>query len=171
VYKQFYKIVVGATRYSSMELGSVSVLHKKLVQWIQDHNEPRAADWFERYWTGDRGNFMKAHGGVGGTNNNCEIEGRWGGFKKAVCGTAGSTASLSVRTAVPLTLRYLQDVSKEQASYWAKDTRERASVSTAKFTFPQMPPPIRDDWNQLELMNPWTLELAVLTASHEVKDA
>ena len=75
-----------------------------------------------------------------------------------------------MRSAVPSTLRYLQDVSKEQASYWARDTRERASVSTAKYTFPQLPLPIREDWNQLELMHPWTLELAVLTASHEVKE-
>ncbi len=168
VYRQFYKIVVKVTRCSSVELGSV--LHRKLVLWLRENGEPRAADWFERYWTGDRGNFMKAHGGVGGTNNNCGIEGRWGGFKKAVCGTAGSTSSLSMRTAVPSTLRYLQDVSKEQASYWAKDTRERASVCTAKFTFPQMPHPIREDWSHLELMHPWSLELAILTASHEVKD-
>ena len=34
-------------------------------------DEQRAADWFEEYWTGDRGNYMLAHAGVGGTNNNC----------------------------------------------------------------------------------------------------
>ncbi len=39
---------------------------------------------------------MLAHAGVGGTNNNCRTEGGWNGVKKEVCGSAGSTTSLSV---------------------------------------------------------------------------
>ncbi len=30
--------------------------------------------------------------------------------------------------------------------------------------------PIKEDWNCMELMHPWTLELDNLTASLEVKD-
>ena len=67
-YKKFYKILVSVTRCHTVPLSDV--MQRKLVQWLQRHGEGKAAVWFEKYWTGDRGNWCKAHGGVGGTNNN-----------------------------------------------------------------------------------------------------
>ncbi len=85
------------------------VLHRKLVEWLLQRDEPRAAAWFEEYWTRERGNYMLVHGEVGGTNSNCGTEGNWGGVKKAVCGTAGTTCRLAVRSVVPSLIRFLVD--------------------------------------------------------------
>ncbi len=49
-------------------------LQVKMCQWLWDHRELCAADWLEEYWTGDRGDWTLAHGGVGGTNNNNGIK-------------------------------------------------------------------------------------------------
>jgi hypothetical protein len=102
----------------------------------------RAAEWFEANWTGDRGNYMRAHAGVGGTNNNNGTEGhwgglkkaiggtegRWGGLKEAIGGTSGSTAGLSLATVIPALMRYLTDVSKEQAWFWRASTKDRSKI-------------------------------------------
>jgi hypothetical protein len=74
---------------------------------------------------------MLAHAEVGGTNNNCVVEGGWNGVKKEVCGTAGSTSSLAVRAMYPSLLRFLNNESKEQASYWRIDTKARRKNGSA----------------------------------------
>jgi hypothetical protein len=79
-YKQFYKLIVRCLRCSSVALAIV--LQTKIIEWLVARDEPKAANWFEEYWTGDRGNYMLAHAGVGGTNNNCGTEGGWNGVKK-----------------------------------------------------------------------------------------
>ena len=93
-YKTFYKFIVRCLRCSSVALAIV--LQTKIVDWLRARREPRAADWFEEYWTGERGNYMLAHAGVGGTNNNCGTEGGWNGVKKEV--SAGSTLPGRPRT-------------------------------------------------------------------------
>jgi hypothetical protein len=89
-YPKFYKILVRVTRCHTIPLADV--MQHKLVQWLHAHGESKAGVWFEKYWTGERGNWTKGHGGVGGTNNNNGTEGRWGGAKKFICGNSGSTA-------------------------------------------------------------------------------
>ena len=130
-----------------------------MIRWLRARGEIRAAEWIAEYWTGDRGNWTLAHAGVGGTNNNNGTEGRWGGFKSAVAGTSGRSGSLSLTAVVPATLNYLNNVSKEQASYWAVETRKRGSVSTARFKFPAMPRPTPPHWAHVEGMHKWSLEL------------
>ena len=71
-YKKFYKLLVRCLRCSSTALATI--LQIKLVEWLRSNDEPRAADWFEEYWTGERGNYMLAHAEVGGTNNNCGVD-------------------------------------------------------------------------------------------------
>jgi hypothetical protein len=115
VYRTFYMLLVMHTRCSLVALSNV--LQRKMIAWVRARGETRAADWLKEYWTGERGNRTLAHGGVGGTNNNNSTEGRWGGFRKAVSGTSGSTNGLQLKSVVPATLSYLSDVSKEQASY------------------------------------------------------
>ncbi len=56
-------------------------------------------------------------------------------MKKEVCGKAGSTSSLAVRSVIPSLLRFLNNKSKEQASYWRIDTRARRMTGSAMFTF------------------------------------
>jgi hypothetical protein len=71
---KFYKILVRVTRCSSISLSDV--MQRKLALWLCSRGERKAADWFEKYWTGYRENWTKGHGGVGGTNNNNGTEGR-----------------------------------------------------------------------------------------------
>jgi hypothetical protein len=56
IYRRFYKILVRVTRYSSIPLSDV--MQRKLVLWLRklqrNRGERKAADRFERYWTGDR---------------------------------------------------------------------------------------------------------------------
>ena len=77
------------------------ILQMKLVQWLLNHGEDRAAEWLQAYWTEKQGNYMLAHAGVRETNNNSCTEGNWNGLKKEVCGTAGSTSGFAVRVVVP----------------------------------------------------------------------
>jgi hypothetical protein len=98
-YKKFYKLLVRCLRCSNTALATI--LQRKIVEWLRTRNEPRAAEWFEEYWTGEKGNYMLAHAGVGGTNNNSGVEGGWNGVKKEVCDTAVSTSSLAVLSVIP----------------------------------------------------------------------
>ena len=91
MYRTFYKLLGMHIRCSTVALSNV--LQRKMLAWLRARGESRAADWLEEYWTGNRGNWTLAHGGVGGTHKNNGTEGRWKGFKSAVAGTSGSCAS------------------------------------------------------------------------------
>ena len=54
-----------------------------LVAYIRDIlKQPRAAEWFETWWTGDRGRYCLAHAGYGGSNSNMGVEVDWRDVKK-----------------------------------------------------------------------------------------
>jgi exosortase len=89
-YRTWYKLLVRATRCHTVALSEV--FQRKLVQWLDKHGEKKAATWFHKYWTGERGNWTLGHAGVGGTNNNNGLESRWKKFKSAIQGGSGSTA-------------------------------------------------------------------------------
>ncbi len=114
---------------------------------------------------------MLAHAEEGGTNNNCGVEGSWNGVKKGVFSTAGSTSSLAVRSVVPSLLRFLNNKSKEQASYWRIDTRARRMTGSAMFNFPSLPVPTKDEWNHVESLHPNILELCTVFARPDIKAA
>jgi hypothetical protein len=166
-YKYFYKLVVLCLRCSNTALATI--LQRKIVEWLRMRNEPRTAVWFDEYWTGERGNYMLTHSEVGGTNNNCGVEGGWNGVKKEVCGTAGSTSSLAVRSVVPSLLRFLSNKSKEEASFWRKDTMSRNK--SMLFSFPSIPVPTKEEWNHVESLRPNILELCTVFARPDVKSA
>ncbi len=97
------------------------------------------------------------------------VEGRWGSMKPFMAGTGGATGSLSLRTVLPSTLRYINEVSKEQASRFAAETLARCSTSTIWWSFPRMPMPISEDWTHLESesLHPWSLDLAAVYGTAE----
>ena len=111
--------------------------------------------------------WIIAHGGVAGTNNNSGTEGGWGGMKKDVVGTAGSTNALPVGTIVPSTVRYITNKSKEQASFWKKNTAKRAIACT--YTFPSLPWPLRKVWEHLDHLHPMTFVLSFWHGSLETE--
>ena len=110
---------------------------------------------------------MLAHSEVGRTNNNCGVEGGWNGVKKEVCGTAGSTTSLAVRSVVPSLLRFLSNKSKEEASFWRKDTKSRNK--SMMFSFPSIPVPTKEEWNHVQSLRSNSLELCTVFARPDLK--
>ncbi len=163
-YKAYYRLVVRATRCSSVSLATV--VQRAIVRWLRERGEAAAADWFETYWTGRRGNWTLAHGGIAGTNNNNGTEGNWGGMKKAVLGTSCSTSGLAVRAVVPSLMRFLSDKSKEEASFWRKATRARALSSM--FSFPAIPVPIKAEWDHFQKLHPRVLQFSRVVANMEI---
>ena len=131
VYKEWYKLLVRCLTCPSKALANI--LQMKLVEWLKSREEDNAAEWFEEYWCGKRGNWTIAHGGIAGTNNNSGTEGGWGGMKKDVVSTAGSTNALPVGTIVPSTVRYITNKSKEQASFWKKTQRSAPLAAPTPF--------------------------------------
>ena len=91
-------------------------------------------------------------------------------MKKDVCGTAGATSSLAVAAVYPSLLRFLNNKSKEQASYWRKDTKTRRK-NGAMFTFPSLPVPTKEEWNHVESLRPNILELCTVFARADIKAA
>ncbi len=81
----------------------------------------------------------------------------WAAFKSAVAGFSDCTGSnwRAVTYVVPASLSYLHNVSKEQASYWAADTRKRIQVSKARFKFPVMPWQTPQTWAHVESTHKW----------------
>ena len=74
---------------------------------------------------------------------------------------------LAVRTVIPSIIRFLTNKSKEQASFWRKDTKTRSK--TAMFTFPVIPVPIKEEWNHVASLRPNILELCTVFARPDVK--
>ena len=69
---------------------------------------------------------------------------------------------------MPGTLRYLHEVSKDKASYWRKDTAKRHM--SLKYSFPSLPWPEKEDWNHLEQLHPYVLELSYADGGAQSKD-
>jgi hypothetical protein len=61
-------------------------------------------------------------------------------------------------TVIPGTMRYLHEVSKEEASHWRQNNGKRQIAS--KYTFPSLPWPIREDWNYVKQLHPYVLKLS-----------
>ena len=62
MYKDWYKLLVRCLTCPIVAIANI--LQMKLVEWLKSHGEDRAAEWFEEYWCGDRGNWTIAHGRV-----------------------------------------------------------------------------------------------------------
>ena len=60
-------------------------LSDRIVQWLDDVGEKKAAVWFRNYWTGERSTWDLGSAGIGCPNNNCGMESGWGRIRKAVC--------------------------------------------------------------------------------------
>ena len=49
-------------------------LQEKLVQWLHEKQQPTAALWFEKFWTGWRGRWTFAHAGHANVHTNSSLE-------------------------------------------------------------------------------------------------
>ena len=75
--------------------------------------QPRAAEWFETWWTGDRGRYCLAHAGYGGSNNNMGVEVDWRDVKKLV----PPSATICVFTGA--LMQFISDLSDEHFDFLA----------------------------------------------------
>ena len=53
-------------------------LPEKMVQWLHEKQQPTAALWFEKYWTGKRGRWTFSHAGHANLHTNSRLEGHIG---------------------------------------------------------------------------------------------
>ena len=74
---------------------------------------------------------------------------------------------LALTTVIPGTMRYLHEMSKDEASYLHKDNSKRQL--TSNYTFPSLPWPIREDWNRLEHLL-FVMELSYADGPAQHKD-
>ena len=77
-------------------------------------------------------------------------------------------AGLPLTTVIPGTMRYLHETSMDEASFWRADTAKRHIAR--KYTFPSLPWPIRDDWNRLEDVHQYVLELSYADGATDSKE-
>ena len=49
----------------------IEVFQIAMIVWLREMDEPAAADYFQKQWTGERGHYMLAHGGHGTTHHQC----------------------------------------------------------------------------------------------------
>jgi hypothetical protein len=91
------------------------IVQGKIADWLQSVGEDEAADWFQKYWCGPRGNWTIADSGVGGVPNGCGPESKWEKLTRVVCGNSGKTKSLKVEIFVSGLVKFIADISKETA--------------------------------------------------------
>ncbi len=78
-------------------------------------NQPRAADWFQEWWTGARGRYTLAHAEYGGNNNNMEVEVDWRDMKRLV------PASATLATVFGALVKNIRDLGVEHDAWLAAD--------------------------------------------------
>ena len=95
MYDKFYEQVL---RVKNIMLLPFAVRAQALlVTYIRDVlKQPRAAEWFETWWTGDRGRYCLAHACYGGSNSNMGVEVDWRDVKKLL--PASATLGAFMRT-------------------------------------------------------------------------
>jgi hypothetical protein len=91
-----------------------AAIQDEIACWLHTVGENCAAAWFERYWTGERGNYTNASAGYSGNNYSQGIESRWLYLKQEVCGnccTVGKNLCMPIRNFIPALLAYLKSAS------------------------------------------------------------
>ncbi len=89
--------------------------HLTGIAWQKRSHTEFFDDQFEEYWTGEGGNYMLAHAGVGGTNNNCGVEGGWNSVKNKVA-KLSRAEELLLNTAIDASLEKQARRSSSQPS-------------------------------------------------------
>ncbi len=74
-----------------------TAIQEEIADWLCHGGENGTATWFQRYWTGERGNYTNASAGYAGNNNAQGIESRWRYLKQEVCGTAGKNLRMPLQ--------------------------------------------------------------------------
>ena len=90
IYEAFYQILYELMQISIKAAGFH--LQNLLVYWLRNKGETRAAEWFERYWTGEeKGRYLLGCCGVGLISNNQSLESQWRWDRVAISNSAQVT--------------------------------------------------------------------------------
>jgi hypothetical protein len=142
-----------------------AAIQDEIVGWLRRDGENGAAAWFERYWTGDRGNYTNASAGYAGNNNAQGIESRWRYMKREVCGTAGQNLRMSLRNFVPALLAYLKSAS---ARHMGKLFKANAELNTNFVGRPSFEPEM---WRLAQRLDTRTLSLSHIECNYDFQRA
>ena len=112
-YRSFHRQVTRCINVPNW--GMAHIVQCKIVDWLRSVGEDEAADWFEKYWCGPRGNWTIADSGVGGVPNGCGPESKWDKLTWAVCCNSSKTKPLKVDVFVSGLVKFIADISKETA--------------------------------------------------------
>ena len=79
-YDEYYDIVydigdIGVAQFATR-------VQQLLVDYLRDRHGDDTANWYETYWSGDRGCYCLVHSRYGGCNNNMGVEAIWKEIKK-----------------------------------------------------------------------------------------
>ena len=99
-----------------LEAPTVDITHTMqavIVEWLKSKKELVAANWFEKYWTGEHGNYTNATAGYVGNNKSAGIESHWKYMRRDTVGVAGSGKRTGLKTFIPMLIKYLSDLSKQ----------------------------------------------------------
>ena len=91
--KKIHKFVKRITDANTLEQGDF--LQQKLVMWLHEKQQPDAADWFEKWWTGSKGRWTSGHAGHANVRTNSSVEGHIGTCKNAWLGTGYRNCSMN----------------------------------------------------------------------------
>ena len=142
-----------------------AAIQDEIVEWLRKDGENGAAAWFERYWTGDRGNYTNASAGYSGNNNAQGIESRWRYMKRDVCGTAGQNLCMSLRNFIPALLAYLKSAS---ARHMGKLFKANAELNTKFVGRPSFEPEM---WRMAQRLDTRTLSLSHIECNYDFQRA
>ena len=73
--------------------------------------QPGATDWFQTWWSGDRGRHCLAHADYGGSNNNMGVEVDWREVKKLVQPLA------TIGTFTGALMQFITDLSQDHFNF------------------------------------------------------
>ena len=127
----------------------VDVIQSSMIAWLREVDEPAAADYFQKTWTGNNGHYMLAHGGNGITPHQSGVEAVWRWTKAATTHQASSEfpdflSNLSV---------FLKERSREACSQHDK-------LGLPRWTFPSKPTISKKTWDKVQDMHPLTLHMS-----------
>jgi len=91
------------------------LLQDDIVQWLHSAREHCAAEWFEEYWCGEKGNYTNATAGYVANSLASGIESHWRYTRRDTVGTSGTNQRISLKTFAGALVRNMRTNSERHA--------------------------------------------------------
>ena len=93
-----------------------TAIQDAIYEWLVSVNEKRAAKWFRKTWTGERGNYTNAAAGYVGNKVANSLESKWKYYRRDTTGTTGTNLRMPLDIFIPSHIKYVRDLSKKHFS-------------------------------------------------------